>query len=236
MTESRDMPALSRPVDAGDTKVAVQLSPARRRIEFVLSIVAFLFALVYPFAIYFGMLNFGARGVGLVMLVLIIPFVIRRARRLDGRAIGTVLEAPVIIVALALVTVAVDDIAAVLVLPVLINGALCVTFARSLRKEHSMVENFARLLVSDLSAEEITYCRSVTRAWCVFFIVNGVTAAIFAIAAPLSWWVVYTGLLSYALIGIFFSVEVLIRFHRFRRTGMPWLDRALGRLWRGRVS
>lgn len=236
MTEGRDTVCISRQGDVENAKGTVQSSRAQRRIGLALSVMTYLVALIYPFAIYFGMLQFGARGVGFVIIILTSPIVVRRARRINSRAIGTLLEAPVIIGGLAIFTVVIDNIAAVLALPVLINAALFVTFARSLHKEQSIVENFALLLVSNLSAAEITYCRSVTRAWCVFFIANGVIAAVLGIVAPLSWWVIYTGLVSYALIGVFFSVEVLIRFHRFRRTGMPWLDQIFGRFWRGQVN
>jgi uncharacterized membrane protein len=55
----------------------------------------------------------------------------------------------------------------------------------------------------------------VTQAWCVFFIVNGGIAAALAAFAPLAWWAVFTGGLSYGLVGLMFAVEYAVRAVRF---------------------
>ncbi len=217
------------PAPAPAAPAAPPRSALRRRVEIVLAVAGVLLALVYPFLVYLGMMHLGARELGLVLLALNVPFIVARARRLDGQAIRTVLEAPIIIAALATITVVLDDVRAILALPVLINAALLFTFARSLRGERSIVEHFARLMVKDLSPEERRYCRGVTRVWCGFFIVNGLVALVLALAAPLAWWAAWTGLVAYLLMGLMFVVEVLVRFRRFHRTGMPWLDKILVR-------
>ncbi|HRE87838.1 MAG TPA: hypothetical protein PK095_01750 [Myxococcota bacterium] len=191
----------------------------------ILSVSGVVLALAYPFAVFWGFTHLGAREVGLLLLALNVPFIVIRLRRLDAKARLTVLQTPLIIAALAGLTALFDDLRAVLALPVLINLALGVTFARSLRGGGSMIEHFARLLVSDLSEAERRYCRSVTLVWCVFFALNALTAALFALFAPLTTWVLYTGLLAYLLMGLLFTVEIVVRYWRFGRTGLPWLDR-----------
>jgi uncharacterized membrane protein len=51
----------------------------------------------------------------------------------------------------------------------------------------------------------------VTLAWCGFFLVNGTIAAWTALAAPLAWWTLYNGLLSYLLIAALFGAEWVAR-------------------------
>ena len=195
-----------------------------------MSVAGVVLALAYPFAIFWGFTYFGAREVGLILLALNVPFIVLRLRRLDRAARRSLIQAPLIIAALAIVTALFDDIRAVLALPVLINLALWFTFARSLRGDGSIIEHFARLLVSDLSDAERRYCRKVTLVWCVFFVVNAATAAVLALFAPMTWWVLYTGLIAYVLMGLLFTVEIVVRYRSFGRTGLPWLDRIFAKL------
>jgi len=197
-----------------------------------LAVAGVIVALGYPFAVYFGMLHFGARDVGLILLALSLPLIVRRVATMDRKAVRALLEAPILIALLALLTVVLDDIRAVLALPVLINSALLFTFGRSLYTERSLIEHFARLMVDDLSPAECAYCRGVTKVWCGLFALNIVVAGTLALAAPIGWWLAWTGLIAYLLMGVLFGVEVVVRYRRFHRTGMPWLDRAFARLFR----
>ena len=56
---------------------------------------------------------------------------------------------------------------------------------------------------------------------------NGGVAAVLALAAPLSVWALYTGLIAYLLIGLLGATEYVIRKRRFGRFGKHPLDRAL---------
>lgn len=55
------------------------------------------------------------------------------------------------------------------------------------------------------------YCRSVTAAWCVFFVVNGSVALWTALRGSDKVWSVYNGIVSYILMGAMFAVEYMIR-------------------------
>lgn len=103
-------------------------------------------------------------------------------------------------------------------LPVVVSGVLLATFAHSLvRPGPSMAEAFARLRVTDLSPEEVRYCRAVTAAWCIFFAANALVAGALAATGALDAWALWTGLLAYVAMGVLFAVELTVRTWRFRR-------------------
>jgi uncharacterized membrane protein len=94
---------------------------------------------------------------------------------------------------------------------VLISGFMLVLFSLSLKYGPPMVERLARLREPELPDIAIRYTRKVTVAWSVFFFCNGLCAALLTLWAPLNWWMLYTGLISYGLIGLMFAIEWLIR-------------------------
>lgn len=94
---------------------------------------------------------------------------------------------------------------------VVINIALFVLFFGSLFTKRTIVERFARLGKLNLPDRVITYTRSVTKCWCLFFVVNGTIAFITAYYFSLSVWMFYNGFITYILMGILFGVEFLVR-------------------------
>jgi len=58
--------------------------------------------------------------------------------------------------------------------------------------------------------------------WCAFFVGNGTLAAMLALSGWRTLWAVYTGVVAYALMGVLFGAELLVRRARFPRTrGAP---------------
>ena len=104
--------------------------------------------------------------------------------------------------------------------PVVVSAALLFSFGRTLWFPPPFVERLARLRKPQLSAAEVAYCRRVTQAWCLFFILNGSVACGLALKGSLNAWALYSGAMSYLLIGIFFAVEYLIRQRRFGPQGV----------------
>ncbi len=95
--------------------------------------------------------------------------------------------------------------------PVLVNALMLLIFGGSLFAKQSLVERLARLQTPDLPPEGVIYTRRVTQIWCVFFVLNGGTAAILA---WLNWhnaWAVYTGIIAYILMGLLGGGEFLYR-------------------------
>ena len=99
--------------------------------------------------------------------------------------------------------------------PVLVNAAMLAAFGYSLFVPPSMIERLARLREPDLPDAAIGYTRRVTQVWCVFFVVNGTLALVFALWGSEALWSLYTGVISYLLMGLLLGGELLLR-RRFK--------------------
>jgi len=95
--------------------------------------------------------------------------------------------------------------------PVMVSAVLLGVFGASLWRGPTVIERIARLSEPDLPPAAIAYTRKVTLAWCAFFVANGAIAAATALWASEQVWVLYNGLLSYVLVGLFFAAEWLLR-------------------------
>jgi uncharacterized membrane protein len=184
----------------------------------------------YPVAVYVGLTRFSARGVGLVLLLLLLPGVLLKLRRARREDLLAVARLPLSVMALVGLAAALDDARFVLSLPVLINLALLSQFGVSLRST-PMVERFARMQDPDLSPAQVAYCRRVTQVWCGFFVINAATSAVLALFASVAVWALYTGLIAYVLVGAVATVEYVVRKARFREYGTGLHDRLLERLF-----
>ncbi len=187
--------------------------------------------LAYPFAVYLGVTRWGPRAVGFAVLALALPRAVIAARGARREDLAHALRVPLTIGALALASAILRDARFVLAMPALVNLSLLAHFASSLRGDTPIVERFARMQVATLSEPERAWCRQVTVAWCVFFALNALIAAALALFAPMAWWALFTGALSYALIGAMFTVEYVLRSKRFRRYGSAPHDRVMARLF-----
>ena len=196
-----------------------------------IAVIATMIAILYPVAIWLGLTHFSARAVGIFILAVVavvLAFRFRRARRED---LVAVLRIPLVIAAVIVPGVVLDDERFVLAMPVLINLALLVTFAATLR-ETPMIERFARMQEPDgLSDAQVAHCRQVTWAWVAFFGLNAAAAAALALAAPVAWWAAYNGGIAYALMALMFAGEYVVRQYRFRRYGGGLHDRLLSRIF-----
>lgn len=95
--------------------------------------------------------------------------------------------------------------------PVWVSLLMLALFGGSLFAKQSLIERLARLQHPDLPPEGVRYTRRITQIWCVFFILNAATAAILALLHEYEWWALYTGLVSYGLMGLLLGGEWLYR-------------------------
>jgi uncharacterized membrane protein len=169
--------------------------------------------IAYPIAVYVGLTHFSIRWAALGLLVLIAPLALSRLARARRESAGTIALIPVLTFVLLGVSALLNRSGFVLAIPVVINGVLLATFGPTLLRAFGppMIERFARLQDPDLGPKQILWCRLWTWIWCGFFVVNGVPAAVLAIAAPLEWWTLYTGLLAYGLMGVLGGTEWVLR-------------------------
>src|SRR5262245_12778126 len=87
-------------------------------------------------------------------------------------------RAPLICAGLVLACLAVlNSTLAAKAYPVAISSAAVATFAASLWRPPSLIEQFARIREPDLSLEAQSYCRNVTIVWTVWLTINTVIAA-----------------------------------------------------------
>ena len=95
--------------------------------------------------------------------------------------------------------------------PIIINGMLLATFGASLFSSQSLVERLARLKTPDLPTQAVLYTRKVTQIWCGFFIFNIIVCAVLIAIQNYQWWAIYTGGISYGLMGVLMVGEWLVR-------------------------
>ena len=112
---------------------------------------------------------------------------------------------------LALVTALSNGELPLLLYPVLVNGVLGLLFGSSLLYPPTVIERLARLQDPQLDAAGVAYTRKVTWVWLGFFMVNGSIAAATALWASHAVWALYNGVIAYALIGLLFAGEWLVR-------------------------
>ena len=176
-----------------------------------------LLGFAYPILIFLSLTWLEPREVALVVLALA-GLRILTARRGAAVAFAKEVWIPAASVAVvALGTAIWNDPMGLLLAPTLVNVALLASFGGSLWGERPIVERFARLHVDSLSEAEVRYCRTVTKVWCVFFMANGATALYLALARNVETWALFTGFISYVLIGMLFASEYIYRHWRFRR-------------------
>ncbi|AOE63475.1 hypothetical protein LOY64_02465 [Pseudomonas corrugata] len=166
--------------------------------------------LLYPFAVYFGMEHFAPWQFGLLLGSLWLARALLVNRGLGKGGAGNLWMAVTAIVFCGLLALF-DNPLLLRWYPVLISAFMLGMFALSLKYGPPMIERIARLREPQLPAKAVVYTRQVTVAWSVFFLCNGLLAAALTLWAPLSWWMLYTGLISYGLMGLLFAIEWLIR-------------------------
>lgn len=105
---------------------------------------------------------------------------------------------------------------AVKVYPVALSLAAAAVFGLSLRHPPSVIERIARRMEPDLPPEGQLYCRKVTLVWTVWFVINALVASTLALAGRDELWALWTGLLAYAVMGLLFGGEMIVR-RRARR-------------------
>jgi uncharacterized membrane protein len=95
--------------------------------------------------------------------------------------------------------------------PAMVSAAFLGIFAYSLLAPPTVIERMARGRGPELPPFVIVYTRRVTQVWCLFFLLNGSIALSTALWAPAAVWSLYTGVISYVLMGLLFAIEYLVR-------------------------
>jgi len=175
-----------------------------------LTLLAAIVLFTYPFAVYYGLNQW---GMGIVAGVLGLLFLLRvlggnktRIRELKYIAWFSGV-AGIILTALAFVF---KNSSWFTYYPVIVNLLMFILFTQSLWQKESIIERFARLQDPELPDYAVRYTRIVTKVWCLFFIING-SIALFTTFASLHVWTLYNGLFSYLFAGLLFAIEFAVR-------------------------
>jgi len=164
-----------------------------------------LVGLVYPFAVYYGSEHLSPRFFALLLGGLWLVRWLGQGSQNGSRWMA-------LIALLFCMTLGMLNSPALLHwYPVLISTTLLLVFGLSLRYGMPIIERIARLREPDLPAHAVRYTRHVTQVWMVFFLLNGSIAAALTLWAPRAWWLLYTGLIAYLLMGVLFAVEWIVR-------------------------
>ncbi len=185
-------------------------------IQNMLAAVGVALGITYPLLLWYGLTHWPTERVEALVLATLVVGAWLRLRKVGKELRRSVAAAPLAAIALAAAGLALDDPRLVLALPALVNLAFLLTFATSLRTV-PMVERYARLVKPVLPPSEVRYCRTVTLVWCGFFVLNAATAASLAIWSSYDLWAIFTGIVSYAAMGLLFAVEYAVRTFRFGR-------------------
>ncbi|MFL6671939.1 MAG: hypothetical protein ACJ8LG_01465 [Massilia sp.] len=175
-----------------------------------LTVLTAAFTLLYPLAIWLGHGRVEPRWLACLLLLAAATRLPRLglSRAARWSALGAL--------ALAGAALAANAMLPLKLYPVLVNAGLLAAFGHSLVAPPSMVERLARLREPNLPPAAVAYTRRVTQVWCGFFALNGAIALGTALYASEAVWSLYTGVISYLLMGLLFGGEYLLRM-RFKR-------------------
>ncbi len=173
----------------------------------LIGLVLLLAGLSYPFAVYFGQQQLSPRFFALLLGGLWLARLLSQARQPGSRWMAAAALLFCVLLGLA------DNPELLRWYPLLISlFGLCL-FGLSLSRRFGppLIERLARLREPELPEVAVRYTRQVTKVWIGFFIGNGALTGALTLWAPLSWWALYTGLISYGLMGLLFAGEWLVR-------------------------
>ena len=185
----------------------------------IYSILFALLFLAYPALVYFGTLHFSPR---IVSLTIILCLILRLFSSSRNRLAKIVLPATLVGLSLCVVSALLDNEVYMQYLPVIYSVLFFLAFGSTLLRPPSMIEVFARSVAPSLSPKEVSYCKTITFIWVLFFVINGLISAITVYFATFKFWVYYNGFIAYILMFLIFVSEFLYRHWKFRRyVGLP---------------
>ncbi len=190
----------------------------------------------YPPLVWVGLRHWSPTVAGFVLSLLMLPAALVRLLHRDRSPTAWFWVLPLLSAAVLVLAAALNSAGLMMLVPSAVSAALLVLFGVTLLNPPTLLERFAQLQ-HELTNAERSWCRLWTWVWCSFFVLNATLAALLAWTDHYAWWRVYTGLVSYVLMGVMFATEYILRKYRFGRLRQHWLDRQLAAafgVWRGK--
>ncbi len=164
-------------------------------------------SVVYPLAVYFWIQDISAVVFGLIIATLgIVKFSLAKDKK-NKQELALLIAA---LVCAGFVIIANSQIA-IKLYPVLISSFVASLFALSLYGEESLIETMASLRGKHISPIAKVYTRKLTIIWAVVLYLNALIALYLALFASTQAWALYSGLLSYGILGFFILAEIIYR-------------------------
>lgn len=166
--------------------------------------------ILYPLVVYFGLQY---TGIEFIAPVLIVLFIVRLLLlKIKSSDLSWALRLGLFLgISLSVLSWLLHKADWLLYYPVSINLLLLLVFGYSLYHPPTIVEQLARVTEPNLSLKGITYTQTVTKIWCVFFVVNATISIITCLFDNKAYWTLYNGLISYLIMGTLMGGEWLIR-------------------------
>jgi len=96
--------------------------------------------------------------------------------------------------------------------PIVISATLLYLFGKTLLPQRvPLITLFSREVLNETSPEIDAYTRKVTLAWTIFFATMIVECILLALFANKDTWSLFTNIVNYIFIGIFFVIELIFR-------------------------
>ncbi len=182
--------------------------PLSQKKNKTLAVATFFIGISYPFIVYFGLWFSSPKVIAFCLIALLLLRLIW-GKIVKKNDVELFVFAGAIV--LIFVLLPVNEMLAIKIYPLTISFGLAVFFSYSIFRPPTIIERIARMMAPTLNERGVNYTRQVTKAWVIFFIVNGSISAWTAIYGNINVWVLYNGFISYILMGLFFSFEFLIR-------------------------
>lgn len=94
--------------------------------------------------------------------------------------------------------------------PIIVSFVFLGMFLFSLKNE-AFITRLARLKEPNLDKKVVIYTRNLTKIWCIFFALNAFIAFYLMLLDDKRLWAIYTGVISYILMGALFFGEMIFR-------------------------
>ncbi len=163
-------------------------------------VLALVGAIAYPVLVFVALRSdVSVRMLGLGIICLVLLSIVRHKNILLG-------VCGIVLAALAFIS---DKEIFLKLYPVVMNCAICMMFALSLR-ETPLIQRIAQKMHYEMNEKSIDYSRRVTIVWAIFMGINTLVS-LGTVFMPDWVWTLYNGLISYCLIGLVMGIEYLVR-------------------------
>lgn len=196
----------------------------------LLHVISALFLIASPWVLYWTLTHHRVEVAAAVLLAWVIIRSVPILATANAEHRAAALQLPAIALVFAALGWVFQDGVWLLVLPSATQATFGIAFLRTL-KAVPLVEHFARMVKPELSAAQQAHCRTWTAIWGSCLIALAAVGLALALGASLVTWASYVGIVNYALVGLLFAIEYVIRKIRFRDYGRNPLDWVIAKVF-----